>query len=388
MREVAVIGVGMTRFGKFIDTSLRELGRVAILDAMKDAGVKPSDIQVGYCGNAVGGVITGQTMILGQLLFREVGITGIPITNIENACSTGSSALREAWIAVASGMYDVALAVGAEKLYAADTVKSVQALAGAADFELEADQGLIMPAVWAMRANKYMDKYGATIEQLAKVSVKNHRNGALNPNSQYKDEVTVEQVQSSRMISYPLTLLHCSPIGDGAAAAVLCAAEKARQFTTNPILIAASVLTTGTYESQRDITFNELEVRGGKEAFERAGISPKDIDMAEVHDCFTIAEFLRVESLGLVPMGEYGRWIDEGRTELGGQLPVNPSGGLLAKGHPIGATGIAQVAELVWHLRGVAGKRQVQNAKVGLAHCSGGALAGDTCVCSVQILKR
>ncbi len=193
MREVAVIGVGMTRFGKFIDTSLRELGRVAILEAMNDAGVKPSDIQVGYCGNAVGGVITGQTMVLGQLLFREVGITGIPITNVENACSTGSSALREAWIAVASGMYDVALAVGTEKLYAADTVKSVQALAGAADFELEADQGLIMPAVWAMRANKYMEKYGATIEQLAKVSVKNHRNGALNPKSQYQNEVTLNR---------------------------------------------------------------------------------------------------------------------------------------------------------------------------------------------------
>jgi len=388
MREVAVIGVGMTKFGKFMGTSLKDLGRMACLAALKDANISPKEVQVGYCGNAVSGVMTGQTMVLGQLIMRDLGIVGIPITNIENACSSGSSAFREGWIAVASGLYDVALVVGVEKLYASDTGKTVQALAGASDVEVEGGLGLIMPGVWAMRANKHMEKYGTTIDQLAKVSVKNHKNGCLNPNSQYQKECTLEEVHKARMICDPLTVLHCSPIGDGAAAAVLCSKERAARYTSKPILIAASVLTTGTYDILRDITSNELERRAAKEAYELAGIGPGDISLAEVHDCFTIAEFLRCESLGLCPEGEYGQWIDRGWTEIGGRLPVNPSGGLLAKGHPVGATGVAQVAEVVWHLRGEAGKRQVQNAKVGLTHCSGGAIMGDTAACTVQILKK
>jgi len=388
MREVAVIGVGMTKFSKYLGTSLKDLGRIACLAALKDASISPKDIQVGYCGNAVSGVMTGQTMVLGQLIMKELGIVGIPITNIENACSSGSSAFREGWIAVAAGLYDVALVVGAEKLYASDTGKTVQALAGASDVEVEGGLGLIMPGVWAMRAKKHMEKYGTTIDQLAKVSVKNHKNGCLNPNSQYQKECTLEEVHKARMICDPLTVLHCSPIGDGAAAVVLCSKEKAYRYTTEPIWVAASVLTTGTYDILRDITSNELERRAAKEAYEFAGIGPGDISLAEVHDCFTIAEFLRCESLGLCPEGEYGRWVDEGLTEIGGKLPVNPSGGLLAKGHPVGATGVAQVTEVVWHLRGEAGKRQVQNAKVGLTHCSGGAIMGDTAACTVQILKK
>ncbi len=388
MREVAVIGVGMTKFGKFIGTSLKDLGRAACLAAIKDAGISAREIQVGYCGNAVGGVMTGQTMVLGQLVMRELGITGIPITNIENACSSGSTAFREGWIAVASGMYDVALVVGVEKLYASDTGKTVQALAGASDVEVEGSLGLIMPGVWAMRAKKHMEKYGTTLEQLAKVSVKNHKNGCLNPNSQYQKECTIEEVHKARMICDPLTVLHCSPIGDGAAAAVLCSKDKALRYTSKPVYVAASILTTGTYDTLRDITENGLETSAAKQAYEFAGIAPEDISLAEVHDCFTIAEFLRCESLGLVPKGEYGRWIDEGWTEIDGKLPVNPSGGLLAKGHPVGATGVAQVAEVVWHLRGEAGKRQVKNAQTGLTHCSGGAIMGDTAACTVNILKK
>jgi len=388
MRKVAVIGVGMTHFGKFLDTPIKELGRRATWDAIKDAGISPKDIQIAYVGNACLGIITGQAMVLGQIILKEVGVRGIPITNVENACASGSSAFREAWMAVASGMYDIALAVGAEKLYAGDTRLSTKALAGGTEVEYEANLGLTMPGHWALRAKRYMEKYGTTKEQLAKVSVKNHHNGCLNPRSQYKKECTVEEVLNSRMIADPLTMLSCNPLGDGAAAAVLASRKVAAKFTTRPIWVAASSLTSGSYDLQREISRNQLEEVAGKQAFEMAGIGPQDLDLAEVHDCFTIAEFMRVEGLGLVPEGEYGKWLDEGWSEIGGKLAVNPSGGLLAKGHPVGATGVAQVAEVVWHLRGEAGERQVQGAKAGLAHCSGGGVAGDTPACCVHILKR
>jgi len=387
MREVAVIGVGMTKFGKFLETSIKDLGRMATWEALKDGGINPKDIQIAYVGNACLGVITGQTMVLGQIILKEVGIRGIPITNVENACASGSSAFREAWMAVASGMYDIALAVGAEKLYSGDTHLSTKALAGATEVEYEANIGLTMPGHWALRAQRFIQKYGTTQEQLAQVSVKNHKNGCLNPRAQYRKKVTVEEVLSSRMIADPLTILSCNPLGDGAAAAVLASKEVAATYTRKPVWVAASVLTTGCYDLDRDITRNQLEERAGKQAFEMAGIGPTDLDLAEVHDCFTIAEFMRVESLGLVPEGEYGKWLDEGWAEIGGRLPINPSGGLLSKGHPVGATGVAQVAELTWHLRGEAGERQIQGAKIGMTHCSGGGLVGDTAACCVHILK-
>ena len=387
MREVAVIGVGMTNFGKFIETPIKELGRQAAWDAVKDAGVSPKDIQIAYVGNACLGAITGQYMVLGQIILKEVGIRNIPITNVENACASGSSAFREAWMAVASGLYDVALALGAEKLYAADTRLSTMALAGATEVEWEANLGLTMPGHWALRAKRFMEKYGTIPEQLAKVSVKNHKNGCLNPRSQYKKECTVEEVLNSRMIADPLTLLSCNPLGDGAAAAVLVSKELAARYTTQPVWVAGSALTSGCYDLDREIAVNQLEAQAGKIAFEMAGIGPEELDLAEVHDCFTIAEFMRVEGLGLVPEGEYGKWLDEGWSEIGGKRPVNPSGGLLSKGHPVGATGVAQIAEVVWHLRGEAGQRQVAGAKTGLAHCSGGGVASDTPACCVHILK-
>lgn len=387
MRDVAVIGVGMTKFGKFLETPIKDLGRMATWDAIKDAGISPRDVQIAYVGNACLGAITGQYMVLGQIILKEVGIRNIPITNVENACASGSSAFREAWIAVASGMYDIALAVGAEKLYAADTRLSTRALAGATEVEYEANIGLTMPGHWALRAKRFMEKYGTTREQLARVSVKNHKNGCLNPRSQYQEEVTVEQVLSSRMIADPLTLLSCNPLGDGAAAAVLASREVAARYTTRPVWVAASALTTGCYDLDREIARNQLEELAGKQAFEMSGLGPEDLNLAEVHDCFTIAEFMRVEGLGLVPEGEYGKWMDEGWSEIRGKLAVNPSGGLLAKGHPVGATGVAQIAEVAWHLRGEAGKRQVPGAKVGLTHCSGGGVASDTPACCVHMLK-
>jgi acetyl-CoA acetyltransferase len=392
MREVAVLGVGMTPFGKFPERSVKSLGIEASLAALRDAGVKPQEIQVAYVGSAVAGLMSGQSMILGQVTLRELGIVGIPITNVENACSSGSSALREAWIAVGSGLYDVALALGVEKLHVGDLAKTTAALSGATDMETEGGLGLTFPGHWALKTKVYMAKYGITAKQIALVSVKNHRHGLLNPYAQHQRSVTVEEVLSSRMIADPLTSLMCCPISDGAAAAVVCSKEFLDRFSSSsgksPVWIAASSLTTGSYEDQRDISFNGLEGLAGRKAFEAAGVEPGDLDFAEVHDCFAIAEFFRCESLGLFEPGSYGWAVERGEAALGGKMPINPSGGLLAKGHPVGATGLAQAAEAVWQLRGEAGKSQIEGARLGLTHCSGGGIAGDTAVCSVFIFKR
>lgn len=388
MRDVVVLGAGMTKFGKFLDLGLKDLGRQACWDAIKDAGISPKDIQTGYVANAIGGVITGQTMVCGEVILREVGIVGIPIVNCENACSSGSTAFREAWMAIQAGYYDTAIVVGAEKEYAQDTQKTVEAIAGAGDVELELSVGVNFPAHWALRAAKRMEVYGTKKEHFAKVSVKNHHNGCFNPRSQYRKEFTIEQVLNARMIATPLTQLQCSPIGDGAAAVVLCAAEKARQYTNKPIIVAGVGMATGTYTDTRPITFGDMEWRSAQVVYNMSSISPEDINFAEVHDCFTIAEFMRVEGLGLCKPGEYDYLLDSKETEIGGRLPINPSGGLLAKGHPIAATGIAQICELFWQLHGIAGDRQVERAKVGLAHCSGGGIAGDGAVSVVSILKK
>lgn len=384
MREVAVIGVGMTQFGKLSDISLEELGGIAIWDAIKSIDIDPRLIEAAYCGNLMVGKITGEYICCGQRVLERVGIKGIPVTNIENACASGSTAFREAWIAIAAGICDIALAFGVEKLTggvsAPLAATGVQTQKGA--------MGAILPGIWALRAKRHIQEFGTTLEQMAKVSVKNYRNGALNPRSQRKEILTIEEVLHSPMIADPLTRYQCCPVTDGAAAAILCSADKAKRFTNKPIMVAAAELGSGTYESQRDIAIDELETRVASKAYEASGIGPNDIDLAEVHDCFSIAEIVRIEDLGLCKKGEGGRMVDEGRTEMGGDLPVNPSGGLLAKGHPVGATGVAQVAEIFWQLRGEAGKRQVEDAKVGLAHCSGGLVAGDTGACSVILLKK
>lgn len=380
MREVKVIGVGMVKFGKYPDKRLSELGTEASWKAIRDAGVNPRDIQIAYCGHNRQGSVAGQRILV------EMGITGIPVTNVENACCSGSSAVREAFMAIAGGFYEVALVIGAEKLYG-----KVQGALSGSDEDLEIDLGLVQPALYALRARRHMELYGTTSAQLAKISVKNHRNGCLNPNAQYQKEVTVEEVLASRMIADPLHLLDCCPIGDGAAAVVLCSAEAAKKYSGKPISFVASTLSTGTISSgytDVELTREELTIRAAKEAYEKAGIGPEDFDLAEVHDCFTIAEMTRIENLGFCKPGEAGKLIDEGTTEIGGRIPINTSGGLLAKGHPLGATGVAQIAEIVWQLRGQAGKRQVKGAKVGLAHCRGGSVAGtEGGTCTVQILK-
>lgn len=388
MREVAIIGVGMIRFGKYIDKSLKDLGRAACWDALKSAGINPSEIEAGYMGNAAGGALTTQTMVLAQVAFREVGIVGVPMLNIENACASGSAAFLQAWRDIGSGFYDTAIVAGVEKLYTSDTQKTMAALAGGGDAELEASVGVNFPAHWALRATKRMELFGTKREHFAKVTIKNHKNGCYNPRSQYQKEFSMEEVLNARMIASPLGQLECSPIGDGAAAVILCEAKKAKKYTNKPILIAGCGISTGTYLETRDITFNDIERRAANKAFEAAGIGPKDVTFAEVHDCFTIAEFMRVEGIGLCEHGQYDYMLDHGEVEINGRLPINPSGGLLAKGHPVGATGVAQLCEVFWQMRGEAGKRQVANTQIGLAHCSGGGIAGDGAVSVVSLMKK
>lgn len=383
MRKVVALGVGMTKFGKFPDLPVEQLGRDAVWAAMKDAGIRPKDVQVAYLGNLTEGRETGHISCVAQEILRGIGVRGIPTTRVENACASGSTAIREAWLAVGSGLYDLALAVGVEKL----TGRGPAPLARTGD-TLEGIAGFAPPGMWAMRARRHMEQYGTTVEQMARVAVKNRRHGRLNPRAQYPKEVTVEEVRSSPMICSPLTMLDSCPTTDGGAAAILCSEEMAKRYTTRMIYVAAAALQSGTYESTRNIAVNEIEKRASRQAYEWAGIGPEDLDFAEVHDCFTIAEIVRTENLGFCKEGEGGRLAEEGVTALGGKLPVNPSGGLLCKGHPIGATGVAQVAELVWQLREEAGERQVKGAKVGLAHCSGGFIAQDTGASAVIILKR
>ena len=379
MREVAIIGVGMIKMGKFPDRMLSSMGREAVLLAMKDAGVQREDIQAGYSGTLHGG------SLLGQRIFKDLGMTGMPINNMENACSSGSSALREGWLGIASGLYDMVIAVGSEKL---------SALGGGTlpleKEDLEVSQGMVMPALYAMRARRYMADFNATKEDLAKVVVKSRKNASMNPLAQLTQPTTVEEVLNSRMIADPITLFQCCPTGDGAGAAVLCSLEKARKYTRHPVLIKGSVLVSGKFEPGfRDMTTPEITVRGSKLAYEMAGLGPKDIDVAEVHDAFSIAELLYYEALGFCKHGEAPQLLKEGGTNIDGRIPINPSGGLISKGHPVGATGLAQLAEIVWQLRGQAGPRQVKDAKVGMTHCTGGGIYGlDHGACSIHILAR
>jgi acetyl-CoA acetyltransferase len=382
MRHVFIIGVGMTQFGKHMDRSLRDLGREACLNALRDAGVTPKKIEAGYCGNALAPAIQGETGV-GQNVFWEVGINEIPIVNMENACASGSTALREGWMAVAGGFYDMVIVAGVEK-----TVMPKGAMLDVGAAELETKLGDVFPGQFALIAQKHMERYGTTREQLAKVSVKNHFNGALNPYAQFQKQFTVEEVLNSPVVADPLTLYSCCPNSDGAAALILCSKKKAQKMNARAVRIAASILTSGTYNNQRDITGWEIEKRAAEGAYQMASLGPKDIDLVEVHDAFTISEIIHYEDLGLCAPGEGGRLIDEGATELSGRIPVNPSGGLLAKGHPVGASGVAQVVEIVWQLRGEAGKRQVKNPRVGLAQIMGGYKEGDTRACTVHILVK
>lgn len=378
--DVYVVGAGMTKFGKHPDRDAVDLAVEAVNEAVRDAGVDRRRIQAAYCGHVYGG------MVLGQKVLARVGLAGIPLVNVENACSSGATAIREGYLAIRAGEYDLVLAFGVEHL----TTRFRGALTPGEE-DLEGALGLTMPAVYAMRAVRHMEEYGTTREELAYVSVKNKRNASRNPYAQFQKPVTVEEVLNSRPIAEPLRLLDCCPVSDGAAAVVLASERVATQLDRRrAVRLAAAALRSGTVEvGLPSMAFEPLTRATAQDAYERAGVGPEDVDLAEVHDCFSIAEVLRVEGLGLYPVGEYPKRVARGEADIGGRLPINPSGGLLGKGHPLGATGVAQVVELVRQLRGEAGARQIEGAQVGLAHCRGGKAAGvEGAACTVLITTR
>lgn len=372
-----VVGVGMTPFGRMRERSFESIGQEAVLKALKDAGVERAQVDEIFCGSA----LTGRSM--GQRVVRDLGMTGVPITNVENACSSGSTALREACTAIAAGRAQTVLVLGIDQLtrLGGGTIPQVET-------DLDPNLGMVMPAVYAMRARRYLSERGATSEHLARVAVKAHEAGRLNSYAQYRNEITVEEVLASRMVADPLTLLMCCPTGDGAAAAVVTTQARARELGRQPIRVAATALQSGVYKTgYRDMVQSELTMRTAKIAYESAGIGPEDVDLAEIHDAFAIAELVYYEALGLCESGGGPALLDSGATRIGGSKCVNPSGGLLCRGHPVGATGIAQVCEAVWQLRGEAGARQVRGARVALTHCTGGGVAGlDHGSCAVNLL--
>ncbi len=412
MRDVAVVGAGMTKFGKFLDRNMKDLAGEAVKGALNSAGVDKSKLEAAVVGNATAGLITGQEMIRGQVVLREIGIGGIPIINTENACASSSTAFHLAWLYVASGMYDIALAVGMEKLYHEDKRRSFQAIGAAVDVEwvqqmqaqMKASRGDgdgargDMPApeegagekrsmfmdFYAAFARQHMAKYGTTKEQFARVAVKNHFHGSLNPHAQYREVYSLEDVLASPPVAEPLTRLMCSPIGDGAAAVVLCSAEKAKQFTSKPVYVRASCLGSGSDRQPGD---PDLTQRIVQQAYNQAGVGPEDLSVIELHDASAPAELVLYEELGLCAPGEGGKLIDSKATYFDGPMPVNTSGGLISKGHPIGATGVAQIYEIFAQLRGEAGQRQVRNPKVGMTENGGGMVKGEAAALAVHIFS-
>jgi acetyl-CoA acetyltransferase len=414
MRDVAVIGAGMVKFGKYLDTSMKVIARDAVNNALAAAGLEQGKIEAAIVGNAMAGLVTGQECVRGQVVLREMGIGGIPIINCENACASSATAFHLGWLYVASGMYDVVLALGMEKLYHADKRKSFAAIGSAVDVELMQQMIAEMNAqqeklkaeraargeaakpsggagesrsmfmdFYAAGARAHMKRYGTTKEQFARIAVKNHRNGSLNPHAQYQEVYTLEDILNSPVVAEPLTRLMCSPIGDGAAATILCASSIASRYTAKPVKVLASVLSSGTDHGPDE---PGVVSRVVKQAYEKAGVGPKDLSVIELHDASAPAELMTYEEIGLCKPGEGGKLIDDGVTEIAGRIPVNPSGGLLAKGHPVGATGVAQICEIFWQLRGEAGKRQVRNPRIGLTENGGGMVRNEAAAMSVHVL--
>ncbi len=378
-RSVSVIGTGIVKFGKFKDLPVPHLARPAVIDALREAQISPKQIEAIYSGSAISGWMAGQRIA------RDTGMSGVPVINCENACSSSATAFREAWIAVASGMSNYVLVTGVEKL---------TRLGGGTlpldKEDIEVTNGMVMPGLYAMRAQRYMHDYGATEIDIATVAVKARRHGALNPDAQITTETTVEEVLGSRKISDPLTLLQCCPTGDGAAALVLCPTEIAGNHNNQPIKVLGSHLASGRYiPGYRDMTIPEITVRCSNELYEETGIGPEDLDVIECHDAFTIAELLYYEALGLCDRGDATKLLHDGATSLGGRIPVNPSGGLLSKGHPVGASGAAQMVEIVRQLQGRCGYRQVADARIGLTHVTGGGTYGfDHGACAIHLFGR
>jgi acetyl-CoA acetyltransferase len=369
----------MIKFGRFPEKTVPEIGAEAALLALDDCGLTIQDMQALYCGNL--GQASG---MVGQRILQQIGQTGIPVVNVSNACATGATAFREAWASVKAGLYDCVLAVGVEQM-------GKGLLGGAGGGTGIPIEGLLgsgtMPAVFAEAGLEHSRKHGTTFEQFAKVSVKNHHHSTLNPKAMYQIETPLDTVMNAEMISYPNTKLMCSVNVDGSAAAIICSEKKAKELglLNRAVKVRASVLTSDPWQ-ERDLVMpdvNSCTRLAAKQAYEMAGLGPDDIDLVELHDCFATAEILHYENLGLCGDGEAGRMIDDGEVALGGRIPVNVSGGLLSKGHPLGATGIANIYEVTSHLRGEAGARQVQGARVGMTHVIGLGSA-----CGIHILEK
>jgi len=377
MSEAYILGADMIAFGRYPDKTPGQLAAEAALLALDDCGLSIRDVGVLYCGSSF-----NAASMLGQQVLKQIGQTGIPCINVSNACASGATAVREAFVAVKSGLYDVALAVGAEK--------NPRGMLGGPAVDGPSPEGLFgsgsMPAVFAEAGMVHANRYGTTIEQFAQVAVKNHHHATMNPKAAYRKETPLEEVLGSEMIAWPLTKLMCSANVDGAAAAVIVSEKKARELgMSRAVRIRGSALTSDPYEPRNPVMFdaNSVTRLAAQQAYEMAGLGPEDLHLVELHDCFATAELLHYETLGLCGEGEAGRLIDSGATALGGRIPVNVSGGLLSKGHPIGATGVANMVEIVMHLRGEAGQRQVEGARIGLSHVLGfGAATG------VHILEK
>jgi acetyl-CoA acetyltransferase len=378
--DVFILGTDMVKFGRYPDRTVPDLGAEAALLALDDANLKIQDMQALFSGN-----LNQASGMVGQRILKEIGQTGIPVVNTANACATGATAFREGWMSIRAGVYDLVLVVGVEQMGKAGLLGGGGGGGGGIPREGTFGSGT-MPSVFAEAGMEHTRKYGTTFEQFAKISVKNHHHSTKNPKSMYQIETPIETVMGAEMISYPNTKLMCSVNVDGAAAAVIVSEKKARELgMKRAVKVSASVLTSDPWQ-ERDLTMpdvNSCTRLAAAKAYEMAGIGPEDLNLVELHDCFATAEILHYENLGLCKDGEAGRLIDEKETYNGGRIPVNVSGGLLSKGHPLGATGVANIYEVATHLRGEAGKRQVEGAKAGLTHVIGLGSA-----CAIHILER
>ena len=382
MRPVAVIGIGKTAFGAFSERGLRSLASEAIQLALQDAHASAPAVEAFYLGNFAGPSFVGQNH-LAPYVGSAVGFDGIPCSRIEDACASGGSAFFHAWQSVAAGLYDIVVAAGVEKMTSQPTPRTTEILAGAGDMAGEGRAGATFPALFGMIARRHMHQYGTTREQLAAVAVKNHANGAKNPLAHMRKVITLEQALAGRPIAEPLTVYDCSLISDGAAAVVLVPLERASQFTSRFCRILAVAQTSDhvALDSKLDITEFPAVKLAARQAYSIAGVGPQDIEVAELHDCFTIAEIIASEDLGFVEKGDGGPFAAAGCTAIGGRIPINTSGGLKSKGHPVGATGVGQICDIVMQLRGAAEDRQVNRHRLGLAQNLGG--SGATCVVSI-----
>ena len=391
-RDVVILGASMTKIGKFMERSFKDLAREAVEGVIKDAGISKNQLQAAYVGNVQAGAISNQILIQGQVWLRTVGIGDIPVVNTNNVCATGGTALHLGWLDIASGNHDCVIALGVEKMHSDNKQECFKWLNSAKDMDEvpsnragEVKHGDAL-GNFARKALHYIENYGLTKEQIGKVCVKNHFNASLNPYAQYREVFTIEEIFSSPVIEEPIHRSMCATIADGSAAVILCSAEFAKRLTTQPVFVAASVVRTAGLGVVSGAP--NLPERAAREAYERAGIAPSEIDLFEVGDPTSFNEIMSYEELGLCARGDAPALIESDATALTGRFPVNPAGGHEGRGHPAAATGLAQITELVWHIRGQAGQRQIRRpVKAGLAQIYGGDLGPEPAACATTIIK-